>query len=48
MSADDWHMANAVQAAWRDGQQSVMDEERKRKEREAKQQSSMAKLKASR
>ncbi len=35
MDAEDWHRANSVQAAWRAGQQAVIDEDRKRKEREA-------------
>lgn len=44
MDAEDWHMATWVQAAWRDGQQAVIGEERKRKEREARHAANKAKL----
>lgn len=37
MSADDWHMANAVQAAWREGQQSATNDEQQQKAREERQ-----------
>jgi hypothetical protein len=44
MDVEDWHMATAVQSAWRDGQQAVMDDERKRKERDARHEANRARL----